>query len=83
VGIPGATLRELAGGDAEFNAAIVRDIVGGRKNPQRDITVMNAGAALYVSGRAQTVREGIILAEEAIDSQAARKKLQALIEMTN
>jgi anthranilate phosphoribosyltransferase len=83
VGIPPAALRDVVGGDAGFNAGIVRDILDGKKNHQRDITVLNAGAALYVAGQAQTIQDGVRLAEEAIDSQKAKRKLQALIEMTN
>ncbi len=83
VGVPPSALSDVVGGDAEFNAGIIRDIVGGKKNHQRNITVLNAGAALYVSGQARSVHDGIKLAEDAIDSQEARKKLQALIEMTN
>lgn len=82
VGVPSTSIREIAGGDAEFNAKIVRDVVGGKKNPQRDITVLNAGAALYVAGMASTLKEGIALANESIDSGNALKKLEALIAIT-
>ncbi len=82
VGVPSTSIREIAGGDAEFNAQIVRDVVGGKKNPQRDITVLNAGAALYVSGIASTLKEGIGLAIESIDSGNAQRKLESLIAIT-
>lgn len=83
VGIASASLNEIEGGDAEVNARIIRDILDGKKNPQRNITVLNAGAALYVSGEAATFSEGITMARESIDSQAAKRKLKELIEATN
>ena len=82
VGVPATSIREIAGGDAEFNAQIVREIISGKKSPQRDITVLNAGAALYVAGMASTLKEGIGLANESIDSGNSQKKLDALIAVT-
>ncbi len=83
VGFPSSSLRDVAGGDADFNADIVRDIVAGKKDQRRDIAVLNAGAALCVASLAETIHDGVKLAEDAIDSHKAAKKLQALIEMTN
>ena len=83
VGISSGTLADVAGGDAELNASIIRNILDGKKNSQRNITVLNAGAAIYISGKAPTLLDGIKLAEESIDSQKAKKKLQELIDATN
>ena len=83
VNIPAGTLAEIAGGDAELNARIVRDILDGKKGAHRSIAVFNAGAALYVAGKAATFKEGVKLAEESIDSLNAKKKLQQLIDATN
>lgn len=83
VGIPSGTLAQIAGGDAETNAKIVRDILAGKKSPQRDITVLNAGAALHVSGNAPTFLDGVGQAKESIDSRRASKKLQELVDATH
>ena len=83
VNIPAGTIAEIAGGDADLNAQIVRDIMDGKKGAHRSIAVLNAGAALYVAGKAATFAEGVKLAQESIDSFKAKKKLQHLIEATN
>ena len=83
VGISSGTLADVAGGDAELNASIILNILAGKKNSQRNITVLNAGAAIYISGIAPTFLDGVKLAEESIDSQKAKKKLQELVEATN
>jgi len=83
VGISSGTLADVAGGDAELNASIIRNILDGKKNSQRNITVLNAGAAIYISGKAPTFLDGVKLAEESIDSHKAKRKLQELIDATN
>ncbi|HXF48477.1 MAG TPA: anthranilate phosphoribosyltransferase [Verrucomicrobiae bacterium] len=75
-----AGFRELAGGNPGENAAIILAILNGEKSPRRDAAVLNAAAALYVAGKADTVRDGLPLAEEAIDSGRAKKKLELLVE---
>lgn len=82
VGIALSDMQHLAGGDAELNAVIIKTILSGKKGPKRDIAVVNAGAALYVGGIADSIRHGIALAADAIDSGAAEKKLQELIDHT-
>ncbi|HTR81642.1 MAG TPA: anthranilate phosphoribosyltransferase [Bacteroidota bacterium] len=82
-GIPASSLSDVAGGDAEFNARIVRDILNGKKGPQRDITVLNAGAALYAAESVPSIQEGIRQAEASIDKLEAKKKLEALVEFSN
>jgi len=73
---------ELKGGDPEANAKISRDIFAGVKGPKRDVVLLNASAALVAAGRAADFSEGIQLAEQAIDSGAAAKKLDELIAYT-
>ncbi len=73
---------DLAGGDAAVNAAIVREVLGGRMSPRRDVVRLNAAAALVVAGVAENIAEGLPLAAQAIDSGAARAKLKALVEFT-
>lgn len=74
---------DIIGGTAEENAKITFDILNGKKGPQRDIVVLNAGCALYVGGAAETVQRGINLAEHSIDSGAALEKLNELKKLTN
>ena len=78
-GIPKAAREDLRGGDAGANAAILHDVLAGGKGPRRDVVLLNAGASLFVGGKAVSVREGIERAAQAIDSGAARSKLDAMI----
>ncbi|MBB6048905.1 anthranilate phosphoribosyltransferase [Armatimonas rosea] len=63
-------------------AATVRAILAGEPGPRREIVLANAGAALYVAGSAESLRAGIALAAQAIDSGAARTKLEQFVEFT-
>jgi len=81
-GLATARPEDLEAGDAEANAAILRAILDGEPGPRRDIVLLNAGAALYVSGVAAELRDGIERAAEAIDSGAARAKLAELAAFT-
>lgn len=77
-------LEGLGGGDAEANARIVREILtGARRDAGRSLVVANAAAALYVGGRAETLREAARLAGESLDEGAALAKLEALVAATN
>ena len=78
-GLPKAVRRDLQGGDAAANATILRAVIGGEKGPRRDVVLLNAGASLFVGGKAASVREGIERAGQAVDSGAARTKLDAMI----
>lgn len=78
-GLPKAAPADLQGGDAAQNAAIVSDVLAGKKGAPRDVVLFNAGAALLVAGRVKNVREGIAFAAEAIDSGAARATLDAMV----
>lgn len=73
---------ELKGGSPEENAKIVRAVLGGEKGPRRDVVLMNAGAALYISGKAESLEAGIRLAAELIDSGAAMRKLEEFVKAT-
>lgn len=70
-----ATREDLLGGDIARNAEILRGIFAGEKGPRRDITVLNAGAALYVAGLAASIKDGAALAAKAIDEGKAAKTL--------
>lgn len=72
---------DLKGGDAIENAKILTDILSGIPGPKRDITLLNAGAALYVAGRGDTISDGIAYAESLIDSGRAMKKLNQMQEV--
>jgi len=74
---------DLVGGTPEENAAITRAILSGEKGPKRDAVLMNAGAALYIGGKADSMADGIKLAAELIDSGAAMKTLEAFVEVSN
>jgi anthranilate phosphoribosyltransferase len=78
-GIAKAAPGDLKGGDAARNADIVAGILGGKRGPARDIVLLNAGAALFVAGRAADVRDGIGRAVRAIDSGAATATLETMV----
>jgi anthranilate phosphoribosyltransferase len=81
-GLPRAPLETMAGGNARTNAKILRRVLDGEIGPQRDIVQANAAAALVAAGRATDFLDGVRLAALSIDSGAAKKKLEALIEFT-
>ncbi len=82
-GFKRCSIDELKGGDPSVNAQIMISLLRGEKGPRRDVTILNAGAALYVGEKVKSIEEGIKLAAEVIDSGAALNKLNQLIEMTN
>jgi anthranilate phosphoribosyltransferase len=69
----------LAGGIPAQNAAITRAVLDGEAGPRRNVVLLNASAALVCAGRAQRLEEGVIQAAAAIDTGAARAKLEALV----
>jgi anthranilate phosphoribosyltransferase len=73
----------LIGGDATLNAQIMKDILSGKNGACRKIVLLNASLAIVAGEKAENIREGISIAEECIDSGAAIRKLQALIELSN
>jgi anthranilate phosphoribosyltransferase len=81
-GIQRARLEDISGGDAADNAAIVLEVLSGKKSPRRDVVVLNSAAALVAAGRVDRIADGIPLAVRSIDSGAAAAKLAALAAFT-
>ena len=74
---------ELVGGTPEENAAITRAILSGERGPKRDAALLNAGAGLYLNGKAETFADGVRLAGELTDSGRALATLEKIIEVSN
>ncbi len=83
IGMQKRNLIELEGGDIERNKFIIHSILNGEKSAYRDIALVNAAAALYVSGIVHSIGEGIAVAEQSIDSGKTKEKLQQLVAFTN
>src|SRR5437660_6305693 len=81
-GMERASVEEISGGDAVENAAIVREVLAGKKSPRRDVVLLNSAAALVAAGRVDRLADGVPLAEQSIDSGAAAVKLAALVSFT-
>jgi anthranilate phosphoribosyltransferase len=81
-GISRASVSDLAGGDARANAAIVTDILRGKRGPRRDIVVLNSACGIYVGGAARSIKEAIEVAEASIDSGRAHEKLNEYVRYT-
>lgn len=79
VGLATCAVGDLAGGDPAENARILTAVLSGEPGPRRDMVLLNAGAAIYVAGRAESLKEGVSVAAHSIDSGAAMKKLTALV----
>jgi len=79
VGIPKSAPEALKGGDAADNAAIARAVLSGRPGAARDVVLLNASAALLIAEKAATIRDGLALAAEAIDSGRAAAVLDTLV----
>ncbi len=79
LGLPKDSPESLKGGDAERNAEIVRTILNGGEGAPRRVVVLNAGAGLFVAGRAASMADGIAMAERAIDTGAVRDTLERLV----
>jgi anthranilate phosphoribosyltransferase len=77
-GLAEAAPAEIAGGEPGENAEVIRGVLAGEKGPARDVVQLNAGAAIYVGGRAEDLASGLDAAAEAIDSGAARDVLAQL-----
>lgn len=82
-GLKRCTKDDLRGGTPEENAEITLAILKGEKGDKRNAVLMNAGAALYIGGKAESMEEGIALAAELIDSGKALAALEKLIEVSN
>lgn len=81
-GLSRAQKQALAGGDAQENAAMLRRVLQGECGPRRDVTLLNAAPALVAGGAAADLHEAVRVAAESIDSGAALRKLEALIELS-
>jgi anthranilate phosphoribosyltransferase len=79
VGLARADPSELAGGDASTNVMIAKRVLGGEPGPARDIIVLNAAAGLVVAGIAPDLRQGVVAAQQSIDSGAAAGTLERLL----
>lgn len=82
-GFERCTKEDLLGGTPEENAEITRAILRGEKGPKRNAVLMNAGAALYIGGKAESISDGIALAAQIIDSGKATETLNSFIEVSN
>ncbi|MGB9154505.1 MAG: anthranilate phosphoribosyltransferase [Alphaproteobacteria bacterium] len=83
VGIVPPILAQLQGGDADYNAVAIHRLLLGEKSAYRDAVLLNASAALVISGKVADLQEGLVLAGDSLDSGAARGTLEKVIEVTN
>ena len=82
-GLERCNKEDLRGGTPQENAEIVRRILNGEKGPKRNAVLLNAGASLYIGGKADSIREGVELAANIIDSGKASETLDKLIRISN
>jgi anthranilate phosphoribosyltransferase len=73
----------LKGGDADANAIALQSVLDGKPSPYRDVALLNAAAALVVSGRAKSLKEGVTIGAKSLDSGAAAARLKHLIAISN
>ena len=73
---------DIAGGTPEENAQVTRDILSGKQGPKTDIVLLNAGAAIYLGGKAESIAKGIEKARELIASGAALKKVEEFAKLS-
>ncbi|HEX2561568.1 anthranilate phosphoribosyltransferase [Phenylobacterium sp.] len=83
VGLPRAALADLVGGDPAHNARALREVLAGAKGPYRDVVLLNTAAALLISDRVETLREGVELAGAVIDDGRAQGALDKLAAATH
>src|SRR5512146_1825033 len=82
-GFPRAGLQAISGGDASDNAAIIRELLEGKRSACCDVVMLNAAAALVAASRADHIRDALPLAAQSLDSGEARRKLEAMVRFTN
>src|SRR4051795_12907048 len=81
-GLESAPLEAIAGGDPAHNASVTREILQGEAGPNRDVALLNAGAAIYVGGSAVNLNDGVEQARKAVDDGAAFDVLERLVNLT-
>jgi anthranilate phosphoribosyltransferase len=82
LGLPQAAPADLKGGSASENAAMLKDVLNGQEGPKRDIVLLNAAAAMVAGDLTPDLKEGLTLAEHALDSGEALIKLEAFIDFS-
>ena len=82
-GMERCTKEDLVGGTPQENAEITRAILNGEKGPKRNVVLLNAAAALYVAGKADSMADGVKLAEKVIDTGLAKAQLERFIKLSN
>ena len=82
LGFGRASRDALKAGSVDESTRMLRAVLEGKPGPARDVVLMNAGAALLAADKVATLKEGVAMAEESIDSGRARQKLDALVELS-
>lgn len=83
-GLKNSSIAEIVGGYSDTNAQLIKDIFSGKeKGAKRDVLLLNTGAAFYIAGKANSIKEGIDITRYLIDSGAANNKLNQFIKYTN
>lgn len=82
-GVEAVKIDDLKGGDGVANAAALREVLGGRRNPYRDVSLCNAAASLVVAGKAETLADGMKIASASLDEGRAAAALDRLIAVSN
>ncbi|MCA1455115.1 anthranilate phosphoribosyltransferase [Bradyrhizobium sp. BRP22] len=81
--LPRCSSEGLKGGDADANAIALQRVLDGAPSPYRDVALLNAAATLIIAGRAKTLKEGVALGQQSLDSGAAAARLKHLIAISN
>ncbi len=82
LGVEPVPFDSLRAGAPERSAELARSVLAGEKSPERSLTLLNAGAAIYVGGKAGSIADGVIKAAQAIDSGAAEDVLERYVKRT-
>ena len=82
-GLKRVTMAELKGGDPQYNAKALRAVLEGQHGAYRDIVLLNSAAAFIIAGKADTLKQGVKIAEQSIDQGKAKEKLEHLIKVSN
>ncbi len=82
-GIKPADIKELKGGDAKENAIIIKEILSGKISAKADCVILNSAIALYTAKIAGSIKEGILMSQDAVSSKKALDKLEQFIKVSN